>query len=45
MREAGMVVEDSPDREAFRNVVAAPVAEEFAKKFGSDMLERIRQTK
>jgi len=43
MREAGMVIEEQPDREGFRRVVAAAVAEDYVKRFGPDLIEKIRQ--
>lgn len=43
MREAGMVIEEQPDREGFQRVVAAAVAEDYVKRFGPDLIEKIRR--
>ncbi len=43
MRAAGVVIEAEPDRESFRKVVAAEVSEDYVKKFGPDLLQKIRQ--
>ncbi|HTU03024.1 MAG TPA: TRAP transporter substrate-binding protein [Candidatus Sulfotelmatobacter sp.] len=45
MKAAGMQVEENPDREAFRKVVAEPTAAEYVKKFGSGVLDKIRNTR
>jgi tripartite ATP-independent transporter DctP family solute receptor len=45
IKAAGVQVEENPDREAFRKVVAEPTAEEYVKKFGSDVLDKIRATR
>lgn len=42
MREAGMVIEEQPDREAFQRAVATAVGEEYVKKFGPDLIDKIR---
>jgi tripartite ATP-independent transporter DctP family solute receptor len=45
MKAGGMVVEEQPDRAAFARVVAAAVTEDYVKKFGPALLERIRATR
>jgi tripartite ATP-independent transporter DctP family solute receptor len=45
IKAAGVQVEENPDREAFRKVVADATAEEYVKKFGSDVLDKIRNTR
>jgi tripartite ATP-independent transporter DctP family solute receptor len=45
MKEAGVQIEEQPDREAFRKAVAEPTANEYVKKFGTDVLERIKNTR
>jgi tripartite ATP-independent transporter DctP family solute receptor len=45
MREAGIVVEENPDREAFRRVVADAVTEDYVKRFGPDLLRKLRDTR
>ncbi len=45
MKEAGVQVEEQPDREAFRKAVADATADEYVKKFGKDVLERIKNTR
>lgn len=45
MREAGMVIEEQPDREAFQKVVATTVTEDYVKKFGPELIGRVRQTR
>lgn len=42
MKAAGMQIEEQPDREAFRKAVADKAAEEYVKRFGSDMLNKIK---
>ncbi len=44
MKAAGMQVEENPDRDAFRKIVADPTADEYAKKFGRSFLDRARST-
>jgi len=45
MKAAGVQVEEKPDIDAFRQVVADAVAEEYIKKFGRETLDRIRATR
>lgn len=45
MKAAGVVVEEHPDHEAFRKVVADAVAEEYVKRFGRETLDKIRNTR
>jgi len=45
MKAAGMQVEENPNRDAFRKIVADPTAEEYTKKFGTETLEKIRNTR
>lgn len=45
MKAAGLQVEEKPDVEAFRKVVADAVAEDYVKKFGREILDKIRNTK
>jgi TRAP-type transport system periplasmic protein len=45
MKAAGVQIEENPDREAFRRVVAEPTAAEYAKKFGTGVLDKIRNTR
>lgn len=45
IKAAGVQVEEHPDREAFRKVVADPAADEYVKKFGREILDRIRDTR
>ncbi|MEI8192058.1 MAG: TRAP transporter substrate-binding protein DctP, partial [candidate division NC10 bacterium] len=45
MKTAGMQIEENPDREAFRKIVAEPTAEEYVKKFGRQALDKIRSTR
>jgi tripartite ATP-independent transporter DctP family solute receptor len=45
MKAAGLQVEEKPDVEAFRKIVADAVAEDYVKKFGHDILDRIRNTR
>jgi tripartite ATP-independent transporter DctP family solute receptor len=45
IKAAGVEVVDKIDTEAFRKVVAAPVAKAYADKFGREILDRIEQTK
>ncbi len=45
MKAAGLQVEDRPDVEAFRKIVADAVAEDYVKKFGREILDRIRNTR
>lgn len=45
MKASGMQIEENPDREAFRKTVADATAEEYVKKFGRDVLERIKNTR
>lgn len=45
IKAAGVQVEETPDREAFRRVVADATAEEYVKKFGGDVLDKIRNTR
>jgi tripartite ATP-independent transporter DctP family solute receptor len=44
MKAAGLQVEDRPDVEAFRKIVADAVAEDYVKKFGREILDKIRNT-
>lgn len=44
MKAAGLQVEEKPDVEAFRKIVADAVAEEYVKKFGRETLDKIRNT-
>lgn len=45
MKQAGMQIEENPARDAFRKIVAEATAEEYVKKFGRDVLEKIRATR
>ncbi len=45
MKAAGLQVEEKPDVEAFRKIVADAVADDYVKKFGHDILDRIRGTR
>lgn len=45
MAQSGMIIEKNPDKEAFAKVVRKPVQEEFAKKFGTIMIEKINQVR
>ena len=45
MRAAGMQIEEQPDRDAFRKVVAEASAEEYVKRFGREMLNKIVNTR
>jgi TRAP-type transport system periplasmic protein len=45
MKAAGVTVEEHPDHDAFRKVVADVVAEDYVKRFGRETLERIRNTR
>jgi tripartite ATP-independent transporter DctP family solute receptor len=45
MKAAGVVVEEQPDRDAFAQVVASEVTEEYVKRFGTATLDRIRGTR
>ena len=45
MKAAGMQIEENPDREALQKIVADATAEEYVKKFGKDILERIKNTR
>ncbi len=45
IKAAGVQVEENPDREAFRKIVAEATAEEYVKKFGRDVLDKIRNTR
>ncbi|HSB81821.1 MAG TPA: TRAP transporter substrate-binding protein [Candidatus Methylomirabilis sp.] len=45
MKAAGLQVEEKPDIEAFRKIVADAVAEDYVKKFGRDILDKIRDTR
>ncbi len=45
MKAAGVQIEENPDREAFRKAVADASAEDYVKKFGRDMLDRIKNTR
>jgi tripartite ATP-independent transporter DctP family solute receptor len=42
MKAAGVQAEENPDREAFRKIVAEATAEEYVKKFGHEVLDKIR---
>ena len=42
MRAAGLQVDEKPDREAFRKIVADAAAEEYVKRFGKDTLSKIQ---
>jgi tripartite ATP-independent transporter DctP family solute receptor len=41
MTAAGLQIEEKPDREAFRKIVAESAAEEYAKRFGRETLTQI----
>ena len=43
MKDIGLIIEENPDRAAFSKVVKKPLEEEYAKKFGWTMIERINQ--
>lgn len=45
MRAAGLQVEEKPDVEAFRKIVADAVAEDYVKKFGRESLDKIRKAR
>lgn len=45
MKTAGMQIEENPDREALRKIVAEPTADEYVKKFGRQVLDKIRSTR
>jgi tripartite ATP-independent transporter DctP family solute receptor len=45
IKAAGVEVVEQPDIEAFRKMVAAPVAKTYTDKFGRGILDRIEQTK
>jgi TRAP-type transport system periplasmic protein len=45
MKAAGVQIEENPDREAFKKIVADATAEEYVKKSGKDVLERIKNTR
>jgi TRAP-type C4-dicarboxylate transport system substrate-binding protein len=45
MKAAGVMVEEQPDRAAFARIVASEVTEDYVKRFGPAMLERIRNTR
>lgn len=45
MKAAGLQVEEKPDVEAFRKIVADAVAEDYVKKFGREILDKIRDTR
>jgi hypothetical protein len=45
MRAAGLQIEEKPDREAFRKIVAEPAAEEYVKRFGRETLTQIRNVR
>jgi TRAP-type transport system periplasmic protein len=45
MKAAGLQVEEKPDVEAFRKVVADAAADEYVKKFGRDILDKIRDSR
>jgi tripartite ATP-independent transporter DctP family solute receptor len=45
IKAAGVQVEENPDREAFRKAVADATAEEYVKKFGSEVVDKIRNTR
>ncbi len=45
IKAAGVQVEEHPDREAFRKVVADAAADEYVKKFGRDILDKIGNTR
>ena len=45
IKAAGVQVEEHPDREAFRKIVADATAEEYVKKFGQGLLDKIRSTR
>jgi len=45
MKAAGVQIEENPDREAFKKIVADATADEYVKKFGKDVLERIKNTR
>jgi TRAP-type transport system periplasmic protein len=45
MRASGMQIEEQPDREAFRKIVADPTAEEYVKRFGRETLTKIRNVR
>jgi tripartite ATP-independent transporter DctP family solute receptor len=45
IKAAGVLVEENPDREAFRKVVADAAADEYVKKFGRETLDKIKNTR
>jgi len=45
MKQSGVIIEGNPDREAFAEVVRKSVQEEYAKKYGLIMIEKINQVK
>ena len=45
IKAAGVQVEEKPDIEAFRKIVADATAEDYVKKFGRDILDKIRSTR
>ena len=45
MRAAGLQIDENPDREAFRKIVADAAAEEYVKRFGKDTLENIKNVR
>lgn len=45
MRAAGLQIEEKPDREAFRKIVADLAAEEYVKRFGRETLTQIRNVR
>lgn len=45
MKAAGLQVEEHPDVEAFRKIVADAVAEDYVKKFGQEVLDKIKSTR
>jgi tripartite ATP-independent transporter DctP family solute receptor len=45
MKATGMQVEEHPDLEAFQKIVADAAAEDYAKKFGHDILDKIKNTR
>jgi TRAP-type C4-dicarboxylate transport system substrate-binding protein len=45
IKAAGVQVEENPDREAFRKIVADASADEYVKKFGRETLDKIKNTR
>ena len=45
MEQKGLVITYSPDKEAFAKIVQKPTQEEYAQKFGWEIIERINKAK